>query len=113
MIPTQLYLSNVQLLNDESVEVAFFISPGVTTSGRREEMINLDYVNCLTLLCATPPSPIPGDIETLQTTKANGVTPLWPCIEQSQARKMVQQQSNSGLGLKAGQRGTQAVMDPH
>src|SRR2546421_5790053 len=76
-------------------------------------MINVDYVNCLTLLCATPPSPIPGDIETLQTTKANGVTPLWPCIEQSQARKMVQQQSNSGLGLKAGQRGTQTVMDPH
>src|SRR6266568_1635038 len=49
MIPTQLCLSNVQLLNDESVEVTFFISPGVTTSGRREKMINLDC-----LLIASP-----------------------------------------------------------
>src|SRR5436305_10484397 len=44
MIPTQLYLSNVQLLNDEPVEVTFFISPGVT-SGRREKMINLDCMS--------------------------------------------------------------------
>src|SRR6266852_4603043 len=60
-------------------------------------MINLDYVNCLTLLCATPPSPVPGNIETLQTTEANGVTPLWPCIEQSQAGTMLQQQSERDL----------------